>query len=161
MFNPRSVRRIALCVAAALSLVAFTGVANAKKKPPRPAAKVVKALFTDTWDTEFEHSTGGPGTITLKFEKIRFGKTRRSGAESITIPYGTWITPVQATFVQTINHTSSEPELSSPFVQPTSPSSTYTEVTRVVAVGNFYKSSFGWRYVAKGAKTQTLSSSAG
>jgi hypothetical protein len=31
----------------------------------------------------------------------------------------------------------------------------------VIAEGNFYKSSFGWRYVPKGAKTQTLSDSAG
>ena len=152
------VRRLAVFGLAALMLVPVATADAKKKKKPRPTTKVVKALFTDTWDTEFEHSTGGPGTITLKFEKIRFGKTRRSGAESIQVPYGTWITPVKATFVQTIKHTSSEPELSSPFVQPTSPSSTYTEVTRVVAEGNFYKSSFGWRYVKKGAKTQTLSS---
>jgi hypothetical protein len=152
-------RRMAVFGLAALMLVPVaTADAKKKKKPPRPTAGVVKALFADTWDTEFEHSTGGPGTITLKFEKVRFGKTRRSSAgESIQIPYKTWITPVQATFVQTIQHTSSEPELSSPFVQPTSPSSTYTEVTRVVAEGNFYKSSFGWRYVQKGAKTTTLS----
>jgi hypothetical protein len=142
-------------------MLAFASVAAGadarKRKPPRPTTKVVKALFTDTWDTEFEHSTGGAGSISLRFEKIRMAKPRRNRGESIQLPYGTYYTPVQATFVQTIEHTSSEPELSSPYVQPTSPGSTYREVTRIVAVGNFYKSSFGWRYVPKGAKTQKLS----
>ena len=151
------VRRLAVLGLAATILVPVATADARKRKPPRPTVKVVKALFTDTWDTEFEHSTGGPGSISLKFERIRIAKLRKNRGESIQLPYGTYYTPVQATFVQTINHTSSEPELSSPFVQPESPSSTYTEVTRVVAEGNFYKSSFGWRYVAKGAKTQRLS----
>lgn len=153
-------RPLAACAIAAFAIVAVLGgaTADAKKRPPRPTVKIVKALFTETWDTEFEQSTGGPGTITLQFEKVRLAKTRRASAgESIQIPYGTWITPAQATFVQTIRHESKEVELDSPFVQPTSPGSTYTEVTRVVATGNFYKSPFGWRYVQKGAKTRTLS----
>jgi hypothetical protein len=152
-------RRAVVMAVAVTSIATIGGIssAEAKKKPPRPTVKVVKALFTNTWDTEFEHSTGGPGTITLKFEKVRIAKPRKNRGESIQLPYGTYYTPVQATFVQTIEHTSEEPDLSSPFVQPTSPGSTYREVTRVVAEGNFYKSPFGWRYVKKGARTQRLS----
>ena len=159
MLPTRISRRMLVCVVTAISIVALagTGVADAKKKPPRPTAKVVKKLFTNTWDTEFEHSTGGPGSITLKFQKVRIGKTRRNRGESLQMPYGAWYTPAQATFTQTIDHTSCEPELSSPYVQPTNPCSNYKEVNRVVATGNFYKSDFGWRYVAKGAKSKTLS----
>jgi hypothetical protein len=158
VFRTLNSRRALLCAISAISVVALvgTGAAEAKKKPPRPTVTIVKKGFTNTWDTEFEHTTGGPGSITLKFEKVRLGKTRRNRGESIQMPYGTWYTPAQATFVQTIDHETCEPELSSPYVQAENPCTTNHQVTRVVATGNFYKSDFGWRYVPKGATTKTI-----
>jgi hypothetical protein len=148
---------ILMLAALALAAMVAAPVASAAKKKPRPSAKVVKKLFSEDWDTEFEHTTGGPGTISLRFTKLQFGKTRRSGHESLYIPYGTWKTPVRATIVQTIRQESKEIELSSPFVQPESAGTRTVTVTRIVAVGDFYRTKLGWQYVKKGAKTKELS----
>lgn len=154
-----SIRIFRLAAPALVLALAFPAMADAAKRKPRPSAAVVKAAMTETWATEFGKNTGG--TVTLQFESIRFGKTRRARYDSRLIPWGTWITPVQARFVQTYRYsTDPGPELSSPFVGPTTaPVTPRTDVTRVIQEALFYRTAFGWRYVQRGAKTQVISTS--
>lgn len=155
MFRSRLSRRAGVtALAAVFATTALAPVAEAK--PPRPSKQIVKKAFTTTWDTEFENVTGGEGTIKLRFLKIRYAKTRRSGRESITIPYGTWITPVKVVFLQTITRTTEGMKYSSPYI-PDEPDTRSVTVNRVVAAGNFYKGDFGWEYVPKGAKSKQIS----
>ena len=150
-----SIRTVRFAVLALVAVLAFPAMAEAARKP-RPSAAVIKAALTDSWATEFSKSTGG--TISLQFERIRLGKTRRARYDSRLIPWGTWITPVQAQFIQTINYsTDPGPVLTSPLLGPTQPVAQRTDVTRVVQEALFYKTRFGWRYVQRGARTQVIS----
>lgn len=137
--KPFSARRLAaLGIAALVAVPAFgAGTAEAgKRKLPRPTPTVIKKALTKTWDTEFEHSTGGPGTISLEFKSVRRGKTRRTfcGFEPCIG------TPVKAVFVQTVRYTTGG-----------------VDVSRVVQQALFYRDDFGWKYRPKGADVTLIS----
>jgi hypothetical protein len=127
----------ALGLAALVAMPVFgAATADAKRKLPRPTPSVIKKALTETWDTEFEHTTGGPGTISLRFESIKRGKTRKTfcGLEPCIG------TPVKAVFVQTIHYTTGG-----------------VDVSRITQLALFYKGDFGWQYRPKGAKVKLIS----
>lgn len=130
-------RLVALALAAAVAVpVLGAGTADAKRKLPRPSTSAVKKALTETWDTEFEHSTGGPGTISLTFQSVRRGKARRTfcGLEPCV---GTL---VRAVFTQTVRYTTGN-----------------VDVSRITAKALFYRDDFGWVYRPKGAQVTLVS----
>jgi hypothetical protein len=137
--KPFSARRMAALVIAMLVAVPAVGAGTAearKRKLPRPTPTVIKKALTETWDTEFEHSTGGPGTITLQFKSIARGKTRRTfcGFERCVG------TPVKAVFVQTVRYTTGG-----------------VDVSQITQLALFYRDDFGWKYRPKGADVKLIS----
>jgi hypothetical protein len=124
-------RRRAIPAAIAAALAAGVLVpAEAPAMKPRPSVAVVKRVITEHWDTDGT----GPDRTTLKFHKIKRGKTRHRHVNELA-PADV-VTPVTVVFTQTIVY---------------GPDPGMRDVARITQRALFYKGSLSWTYHSKGA----------